>query len=118
MIKTLMMKLIFLVVLCFNRIYQYADMMVEGDSYQRRLFNIDGIALTTPTFDMSNPVSTDMGKVYFTPLAEGEHVYDRVYEYVETMTYCRPNESQREVDCIPVPKGKTYEQVSSNQPVQ
>ena len=65
-----------------NRIYQYADIMIEGDGYQRILLNIDGIA--SPSFDMSNPVSIDIGKVYLTPLAEGEHVYDRVYQYVDT----------------------------------
>ncbi len=90
----------------FHRIYQYADMMVEGDGYQRRLFNIDGIALPTPIFDIHAPVTIDMGKVYLTPLAEDEHVYDRVYEYIETMTYCKPNESQKEVNCIPVPEGE------------
>ena len=101
-----------------NQIYQYADIMVEGDGYQRRLFNIDGIALPAPTFDINTPVSIDMGKVYLTPLSEGEHVYDRVYQYIENMPYCKPNELQEKIDCIPVPQGKTYEQVSPNQPIK
>ncbi len=100
------------------QIYQYADVMIEGDGYQRLLLNIDGIALPTPTFDTNNPVSIDMGRVYLTPLAEGEHVYDSVYQYVETITYCKPNESQKKVNCIPVPEGKTYEQASPNQLAQ
>lgn len=99
-------------------IYEYADIMIEGDGYQRRLFNVDGIALLTPALDINTPVSINMGSVYLTPLAEGEHVYDRVYQYTKTMRYCKPTESQKEVDCIPVPEGKTYKQVSPNQPVE
>ncbi|WP_367109672.1 hypothetical protein [uncultured Psychrobacter sp.] len=39
-------------------------------------------------------------------------------DFIEDMTFCQPNESQKEVNCIPVPEGKTYEQVSPNQPIQ
>src|SRR5690606_12452608 len=69
-------------------IYEYADIMIEGDGYQRRLFNVDGIALLTPALDINTPVSINMGSVYLTPLAEGDHVYDRVYQYTKTMRYC------------------------------
>ena len=87
----------------FTQIYKYADVMVEGEGYQRRLFNIDGIALPTPTFDINTPVSINMGEIYLTPLAQSEHVYDRVYDYIKTMPYCQPSQSQKAVDCVPVP---------------
>ena len=99
-------------------IYEYADIMIESEGYQRRLVNVDGMALPTPALDINTPVSINMGSVYLTPLAEGEHVYDRVYQYTEMMRYCKPTESQKEIDCIPVPEGKTYEQVSPNRPIE
>ena len=85
----------------FEEIYQYADVMVEVNGYQRRLFNVDGLALPTPAFDMTTPAAIEMGTIYLTPLPEGEHVYGKVYEYIATMSYCKPNESQKQVDCLP-----------------
>lgn len=89
-----------------QRIYQFADVMIEGDGYQRRLFNVDGIPLPVSELDTKTPVTINIGNVYLSPLSEGEHVYDRVYQYTKTMSFCQPNESQLEVACIPVPKGK------------
>lgn len=85
-----------------KRIYQYADVMVEVDGYQRRLFNVDGLALPNPAFDITTPTAIEMGTVYLNPLPKGEHVYSKVYECIATMHYCEPNESQRQVDCLPV----------------
>ncbi len=98
----------------FKRIYKYANVMVESDGYQRRLFNVDGMALPTSTFDISTPTSIDMGKVYLTPLSKGEHVYGRVYQYIEKMPYCSPTQSQKQVDCIPVTSSQNSGQVSPN----
>lgn len=98
----------------FERIYQYADVMVEVDGYQRKLFNVDGLALPTPDFDMTTTAAIEMGKVYLTPLPEGEQVYGKVYEYIATMSYCKPNESQRQVDCLPVTSSQNSGQVSPN----
>lgn len=47
----------------------------------------------------------DMGKIYLMPVPVGK---EREYKtYYLTVNYCKPTESQREVDCIPVPKGHT-----------
>lgn len=86
----------------FERIYQYADVMVEVDGYQRKLFNVDGIALPTSTFNMSTPTSINMGKVSLTPLARGEHVYGKVYEYVAKLSHCELSQQQHRADCVPI----------------
>ena len=58
----------------------------------------------------------DIGKVYLNPVPVGK---EGEYEtYYPTLDFCKPDELQREVDCIPVPEGKTYAEVSPNQPVQ
>ena len=58
----------------------------------------------------------DMGQVYLNPVPVGQ---EGEYEtYYLTLNFCKPTQSQKEVDCIPVPEGKTYEQVSPNQLVR
>lgn len=101
----------------FNAIAEDANIMIDTQGYQRRLFAIDGMAQPEST-DLKTAVTVDMGEVYLKPLPDGVHRYGTVFEYIDSMPYCKPIESQKEVDCIPVPEGKTYEQVSLNQPIQ
>ncbi|WP_435949337.1 hypothetical protein [Psychrobacter sp. DM8] len=101
----------------FNAIAEDANIMIDTQGYQRRLFAIDGIAQPEST-DLKTAVTVDMGNVYLKPLPNDVHRYGTVYEYIGNMPYCQPTESQKEVNCIPVLEGKSYEQVSPNQPIQ
>ncbi|MGP4118914.1 hypothetical protein ACT3N8_03715 [Psychrobacter aquimaris] len=101
----------------FKAIAEEASIMIDTQGYQRRLFATDGMAKSADN-NLKTPVIIDMGNIYLKPLPDGLHRYGTVFEYIATMPYCQPNQSQKKVDCIPVPQGKTYEQVSPNQPVQ
>lgn len=57
----------------------------------------------------------NMGKIYLMPVPVGQE--GKYKTHYSTLGYCKPTQSQKEVDCILVPEGKTYEEVSPNQPV-
>ena len=101
----------------FKAIAEEASIMIDTQGYQRRLFATDGMAKSADN-NLKTPVIIDMGNIYLKPLPDGLHRYAIVFEYIATMPYCQPSQSQREVDCIPVPQGKTYEQVRPNQPIK
>lgn len=101
----------------FKAIAEEASIMIDTQGYQRRLFAINGMAKPKGN-NSKTPVIINMGNIYLKPLPDGIHRYGTVFEYIENMPYCQPNESQKEVDCILAPEGKTYEQVSPNQSVQ
>ena len=101
----------------FKALAEEASIMIDTQGYQRRLFAIDGMAKSEDD-NLKSPMIIDMGNIYLKPLPDGLHRYGIVFEYIETMPYCQPSQSQREVDCIPVPQGKTYEQVRPNQPIK
>ena len=101
----------------FKAIAEEASIMIDTQGYQRRLFAIDGMAQPEGN-NSKTPVIINMGNIYLKPLPDGMHRYGTVFEYIENMPYCQPNQSQKEVDCIPVPEGKNHEQVSSNQSFQ
>ncbi len=86
---------------------------VFKEGYEYKSYRNGGLTFTTSADGQKRYV--DMGKVYLMPVPVGkEGDYKTHYS---TLGYCKPTQSQREVDCIPVPDGKTYEQVSPNQPV-
>lgn len=46
---------------------------------------------------------------------------DTEHEYIthySTLHFCKPNQLQKQVNCIPVPEGKTYEQVIPNRHIE
>ena len=90
-----------------------ASLAIFKEGYEYKSYTNGGLPFTTSADGQKRYV--DMGKVYLVPVPVGkEGDYKTHYS---TLNYCKPTESQREVDCIPVPEGKTYEQVSPNQPV-
>lgn len=82
--------------------------------YEIKSYTNGGLAFTTSPDGQKSYV--DMGKVYLMPVPVGMEGNNETH-YL-TLGYCKPTQSQREVDCIPVPEGKTYEQVSPNQPIK
>ena len=90
-----------------------SGLTIYKSGYEIKSYANGGLPFTTSADGQKRYV--DMGKVYLVPVPVGkEGDYKTHYS---TLNYCKPTESQREVDCIPVPEGKTYEQVSPNQPV-
>lgn len=87
---------------------------IYKSGYEIKSYANGGLAFTTSADGQKRYV--DMGQVYLLPVLVSEERDSKTY-YL-TVGYCKPTQSQREVDCIPVLEGKTYEQVSPNQPVQ
>ena len=82
--------------------------------YEYKSYANGGLAFVTIPDGQKRYVN--MGKIYLMPVPVGrEGEYKTHYS---TLGYCKPTESQKEVDCIPVPEGKTYEQVSPNRPIE
>ena len=91
-----------------------ASFMIYKPGYGFKSYRSGGLAFIPKPYTEKSYV--DMGKIYLMPVPIGmESEYEVHYS---TLNFCKPTESQREVDCIPVPKGKTYEQVSPNQPIE
>ena len=86
---------------------------ISKSGYEYKSYANEGLAFITSSDGQKSYVN--MGKIYLMPVPVGrEGEYKTHYS---TLGYCKPIESQREVDYIPVPDGKNYEQVSPNQPV-
>lgn len=77
-----------------------ANIMIDTQGYQRRLFAIDGMAQPKGN-NLKTLVTIDMGNIYLKPLPSGMHRYGTVFEYIDNIPYCKPTQSQKEVDCIP-----------------
>ena len=91
-----------------------SSFFISKDGYEVKSYTIGGLAFVAGTYYKKNHI--DIGKIYLMPVPVGterEHM-----THYSTLHFCKPNQSQEEVDCIPVPEGKTYEQVSPNQPVE
>lgn len=86
---------------------------ISKSGYEYKSYANGGLAFVTSSDGQKRYVN--MGKIYLMPVPVGrEGEYKTHYL---TLGYCKPTQSQKEVDCIPVPEGKTYEQVSPNKPV-
>ena len=91
-----------------------ASFSVAKLGYEIKSYRNGGLAFVPKPYDEKNYIN--MGKVYLMPVPVGterEHM-----THYSTLHFCKPNQSQKQVNCIPVPEGKTYEQVSPNQPVE
>ncbi|MGE6796888.1 hypothetical protein [Psychrobacter okhotskensis] len=91
-----------------------ASLAIFKEGYEYKSYTNGGLAFTTSADSQKRYVN--MGKIYLMPVPAGKEAEYKT-EYL-TVGYCKPTQSQREVDCIPVTEGKKYEQVSPNQPVQ
>ena len=57
------------------------------------------------------PYHIHLGKVYLDPLPAGISINDVENDYIKKMSFCQLNESQREVNCLPLPDGVAREAV-------
>ena len=91
-----------------------ARFSIGKSGYELKSYANGGLAFIPKPYTEKSYV--DMGQVYLIPVPVGQ---ERKYRtHYSTLNFCKPTESQKEVDCIPVPEGKTYEQVSPNQPIR
>ncbi len=91
-----------------------SGLTIYKSGYEIKSYANGGLPFTTSADGQKRYVN--MGQVYLMPVPVGK---ERDYKnYYLTVGYCQPNQSQKEFDCIPVPEGKTYEQVSPNQPIK
>ena len=98
--------------------YYGASLIFDHEAYVSKLYTIGDIPSTTKKQEnedyLQNKKFIDMGKVYLTP-ADPSILEIQEEIISNTLDYCQPNQPQKEVECIPVPKALTHTQVSSIQ---
>ncbi|WP_367108992.1 hypothetical protein [uncultured Psychrobacter sp.] len=95
-----------------------SSMAVHRENYRRKSYWNFVFPRLKVSRSFEVPGYVHIGKIYLERLPSGVSTNDVEDDFIEDMTFCQPNESQKDVNCIPVPEGKTYEQVSPNQPIQ
>jgi len=91
------------------------NLMTEGgldlykEGYRRKFFSNSGFKTLEVKHTSEVPYHIHLGKVFLEPLPEGVDINDVEDEYIDDMTFCQPNESQKEVNCMPLPDGVTNE---------
>ena len=79
------------------------------EGYKRKDFWNFGLKTLEVKHVSEVPYHIHLGKVYLDPLPAGISINDVENDYIKKMPFCQPNESQREVNCLPLPDGITDE---------
>lgn len=102
--------------------YSGAALIFIKDNYKDKSYTLGNLPSTNAAQDQES-YNVDikryihMGKVYLIPA--DPNILEMQEEIIsDTLDYCPPNQSQKEVECIPVPKGMTHKQISPNQPIK
>lgn len=91
------------------------QLMSEGsflyykEGYKRKYYWNSGLKFLEIKHTEEVPYHIHLGKVFLEPLPEGVGINDVEDDVVENMTFCKPRESQKEVNCMPLPDGVTNE---------
>jgi hypothetical protein len=91
------------------------NLMTEGgfdlykEGYRRKVFSNSGFKFLEVKYTEEVPYHIHLGKVFLEPLPEGVDMNDIEDEYIDDMTFCQPNDSQKDVNCMPLPDGVTNE---------
>lgn len=89
--------------------------MTEGDlnlykeGYRRKVFSNSGFKDLEVKYTEEVPYHIHLGKVFLEPLPKGVDMNDIEDDYIDDMTFCQPDESQKNVNCMPLPDGVTNE---------
>ena len=89
------------------------DISINKESYKGKTYSSFGIQRIKIAKVTEVPEYIHIGKVYLEPLPNNVKVENsyKYEEYIEDMSYCQSNESQKEVNCIPLPDGVDHEVV-------
>ena len=82
---------------------------LHKEGYRRKVFSNSGPKFLEVKHTSEVPYHIHLGKVFLEPLPEGVDMNDVEDEYIDDMTFCQPNESQKDVNCMPLPDGVTNE---------
>ena len=91
------------------------NLMSEGafrlykEDYVRKRFWNSGLKFLEIKYTEEVPYHIHLGKVFLEPLPEGVGINDVEDDVVEKMTFCKTDESQKEVNCMPLPDGVDYD---------
>lgn len=102
--------------------YSGAALVFIRDNYKDKSYTLGNLPSTNAaqdqeTYNVDIKRYINMGKVYLT-LADTSILEMQEEIISDTLDYCQPNQSQKEFDCMPLPKGMTYRQISPNQPIK
>lgn len=91
------------------------NLMSEGgfylykEGYRRKYFPNRSLRFLEIKYTEEVPYHIYLGKVFLEPLPEGVGINDIEDDYVKKMTFCKTGESQKEVNCMPLPNGVANE---------
>lgn len=87
------------------------DIVINKENYKGKTYSNFGISRIKVVSTSRVPEYIHMGRVYLAPLPSHVKIEDsyKYEEYIEDRTFCQPNESQKDVNCIPVPDGVNRE---------
>lgn len=90
-----------------------SDMTVYKKHYKSKDYWNFGLPRIKTKRASEVPEYVHMGIIYLDKLPDGVPLEDnyKYNEYIEDMSYCQSNESQKEVNCIPLPDGVDHEAV-------
>ncbi|WP_201582466.1 hypothetical protein [Psychrobacter immobilis] len=90
-----------------------SDMTVYKKDYKSKDYWNFGLPRIKAERASEVPEYVHMGIIYLDKLPDGVQLEDnyKYNEYIEDMSYCQSNQSQKEVNCIPLPDGVDHEAV-------
>ena len=90
-----------------------SDMTVYKKDYKSKDYWNFGLPRIKAKRASEVPEYVHMGIIYLDKLPDGVQLEDnyKYNEYIEDMSYCQSNQSQKEVNCIPLPDGVDHEAV-------
>lgn len=91
-----------------NRLAE-SSMSVSKENYRRKSYWNYGLPRINIQRNFEVPGYVHIGKIYLERLPTGASTNDVEDDFIENMTFCQPNESQKEVNCVPMPDGVNRE---------
>lgn len=88
-----------------------SSMSVYKETYRRKYYSNFDFPRIRISRSSEVPEYIHIGKIYLKRLPTDVSTNDVEDEFIEDMTFCQPNESQKEVNCIPVPEGVSREDI-------
>lgn len=82
---------------------------IDKKGYKSTSYNKSGIQRLEVKHASEVPYHIHLGKLFLEPLPEGINPNNIEDDYVKNMAFCKLNESQKDVNCIPLPDGVTNE---------
>ena len=101
-------------VISLIRSLEHSTLLINRSGYEIKSYKTGGLAFIPKSYNEKSYIN--MGEIYLMPVPAGQE--SKNHTYYPTLDFCKPSQSQKKSNCISVPQGGTYKQVSPNQPIK